>query len=407
MRKRLWSIAFLVAVVLLFAAFETSGTGSNSVVGQNLLSSASGESEEEVTEDVGYYIIMEIDSEEQTIRFYNPSLERLQIYSYDSNTYYYDDFGGLKSLAQFSPGDVVGLTLQSGKYTIATMQDSAESWEYTGVSEYTIHTETEGEYYIRFNDRNYRLSDYVTVFEDGTQSALKSVGASDILTIRGTGNRADVILVESRTGYVQFVGTEHYTGGYYTVGNFLTGPITSEGQVIAVKAGTHLFAAANNGYGGSEEITVVSGELTQIDLTQIDTTGNRTCTLTITINPDWAQLYIDGVNTDYSDSFPLSYGTHTLKIVASGYETYTRLLIVNSAKARLDFDVTATSSGDATTTTSDTTDTEDETDTTDTTSHLSTTTTDTDDVVSTISGLLDGTSTDSTSTYSILSSLLD
>ena len=48
-----------------------------------------------------------------------------------------------------------------------------------------------------------------------------------------------------------------------------------------------------------------------------------------------AKIYVDGKEIDYTSPVEITYGKHTLKVTADGYDTWTRTLYVNSKEATI------------------------------------------------------------------------
>ena len=286
----------------------------------------------------GMYVIEEIDKEEKTIRFYNVETDRMQTYWYDDKTAYYDRAGSLRTLDAFTPGCMVALSVASGTYTLEVLQISSDVFTYTDLTGSTIGQLGDNAWYITINGDKYHMTSGLRVFEDGALTGLSRISDNDILTVYGHDRTVDSIVVTTGHGTILLKNTENYVGGYYTIGNFATGSIEEE-TTIMVTAGTYLFSAAGSGYGGSAEVTVTANEVTVVDLSQIDNVGSRTCDIQFNIYPETATLYIDGVEYDYIGAITLPYGAHSMKIMATGYDVYSRTLVVNSPYAELTFDL--------------------------------------------------------------------
>ena len=65
-------------------------------------------------------------------------------------------------------------------------------------------------------------------------------------------------------------------------------------KLIEVPEGTYKVTVANNGWGGSDEYTVVRNETTQINLDDLKGDGPSFCTLTFLVTVPDTYVYIDG-----------------------------------------------------------------------------------------------------------------
>lgn len=283
----------------------------------------------------GLYVIVAVDTQEQSIRFWNLELERQQTYNYSGSTYVFDSYGGNMSISQLEPGELVSISLQTGKYILSAVKESSDSWELDDVANFQINTEEADQSYIQIGSSKYKFSSNLLVFSGGVQTTLDQISSSDVLTVRGHDNQVDSISINSGHGTLIVQGTDNYVGGWYCIGNKASGPVTEGEMRLDVTEGTYRFSVANSGYGGSCEITITSGGETVINLEDFGNGGSNSCELTFHITPEGTVLTVGGQTIDYSNPITLSYGTYTLTMTAPGYDTITRTLIVSSATANI------------------------------------------------------------------------
>ena len=88
---------------------------------------------------------------------------------------------------------------------------------------------------------------------------------------------------------------------------------------IQVPEGTYELRVANDGWGGSTEVTITRGETTNVDL---DTFKRRRIVFTercsLSSMQKDAVLSIDGKETDYEKPVKLTYGSHTITVYSFG-----------------------------------------------------------------------------------------
>ena len=104
---------------------------------------------------------------------------------------------------------------------------------------------------------------------------------------------------------------------------------------IEVPEGTYLLSVANNGYGGSSEITVEANRETTVNLEELKGEGPKYCTIAFVIEPENATLYLNGEVVDLSQTLQLKYGRYRLSAKAEGYADWNRTLVVNSESANI------------------------------------------------------------------------
>ena len=154
-------------------------------------------------------------------------------------------------------------------------------------------------------------------------------------------------------GSLKLVNTSVFDGSYIQVGSKVFAQITGE-MTIEIPEGTYTAAVANNGYGGSTEITITRGQETVLDLETLKGEGPKYGSILFAVNVEGAWLQVDGQLVDYSQPVELQYGVHTLTVTADGYDTYSKKLFVNSPEATIAIGMTGESGSSSTTTGSET-----------------------------------------------------
>ena len=104
---------------------------------------------------------------------------------------------------------------------------------------------------------------------------------------------------------------------------------------IQVPEGTYELRVANDGWGGSTEVTITRGETTNVDLDTLKGEGPSYGKVQFVIDAKDAVLSIDGKETDYEKPVKLTYGSHTITVYSSDYDTWKRNLYVNSGKSTI------------------------------------------------------------------------
>ena len=104
---------------------------------------------------------------------------------------------------------------------------------------------------------------------------------------------------------------------------------------MQVAEGTYELTVANNGWGGSTEVTITRGQTTTVDLDAIKGKGPKSGKVRFLIDVTGSVLLIDDKEVDYSDPVKLTYGQHTIAVYADGYDVWRRNLYVNSKKSTI------------------------------------------------------------------------
>ena len=86
-------------------------------------------------------------------------------------------------------------------------------------------------------------------------------------------------------------------------------------------------------------MTVVRNETAIVDLDQLKGAGPKMCKLTLETDIVGAAVYIDGKQITVGETIEVTYGAHRLAIVAEGYESWEKTLVVNSESATISLDM--------------------------------------------------------------------
>jgi hypothetical protein len=233
-------------------------------------------------------------------------------------------------------------------------QISDQVWEYPEITKYSVDEER-GVFQIA--DTNHSYDDSLYVNSDGTILKLSDLTDMDTLRAIGVGKKLLSISVTSGHGELQLTNTELFEGSYIQIGNRIFEEITPN-MNIEIPEGTYTVAVANKGYGGSTDITLERGEVLTLDLDTLKGEGPKIGKILFAVDVADALVLIDGHVIDCSEPVELQYGVHAITVTASGYDTYSKKLFVNSSEATIIISLsssTDTASDTSTDTTTDTT----------------------------------------------------
>ena len=303
-------------------------------------------------------VIVDINTEEKTITFFNLIVHKNYTLTYDGTTVFTDKYGESLSLVQLAPGDIVDVTFLKSKKKLATLSLSAEAWSNESVNRYTIDNTTHS---IIIGNDVYKLTEETKIFSDGKEMEMIDLNAVDVLTFNGVGTTVHSIVVEKGHGYLRLSGDENFWGGWIEVGQNIIRTIT-EGMLIVVPEGSYQVTITIPGGGGIKNVVINRNEEVTLDISDFEIEEVQYGTVVFSMTPSNADLYIDGEKVDTSLPVTLEYGIHQMIAKAEGYETVTRYLKVAEASAGIDItlelegadedeeDDNTVSSGDAVTT---------------------------------------------------------
>ena len=343
------SVAGTILILLGLTLFMACGNQSKGAVGSGLYSAnpIQGKSEAKASLN-NLYMIQNMNMAEESITLYNLSNNETLQYRYGLMTQFLDAKGKTSSWSNFTSGRVVKIGNDQTKTILSKVQLSDKVWEQTEIKNYKVNTEDE---MLTIGQTKYHLLDSTKVFSGENLSDPTLIGANDILTV--VGQEKNILSVNITTGHgtIELMNTSKFDNSMIEIGTKVITNISGEGMKIEVAEGNYRLTVANNGYGGSMDVTVNRDQTTVVDLSQLEGEGPKKCTITFTSTVENAKIYLDNQEVNAGESVTVNYGRHSLKVVADGYDTWNKTLIVNSESAEILLDPTTNVNSDNSATT--------------------------------------------------------
>lgn len=285
-------------------------------------------------------IIQELNMIEETITVYNTVTTRTLRYKYSLATQFLDKYGSESSSLNFTPGTAVVLGDKLKSNALSSIKMSDKTWTQTGVTNYTINKDA---HKISIGSATYSYTDNICVYSGNESVSILSIGENDTLTIVGKDSGVLSIAVTTGHGYIQFVNTANFDGSMVQIGSYIFAKITPD-LLTEVPEGSYDVTVANNGYGGTIKCDVKKGEITVIDLGNVERGGPKTCQLTFVVSMPGVTVYLDGNPVNANETLTVPYGVHNVKVTATGFNDWNKILYVNSASAKIAIDLSDESS---------------------------------------------------------------
>lgn len=293
------------------------------------------EEKADTEEDTQDFVIEQMDMVGETMTLYAPESERQVRYAYTLGTRFMDKYGDSYSSIHFTPGQVVQLGDITAASALSSVKMSDQVWNQTDVTNYKIDME-KGIFTI--GQTQYRITSNTMAFSQDASISLDMIGTDDTLQVIGNDKEVWSVIVTTGHGYIQLQNSSIFVDSMICIGNRIFTKITGD-MLLEVPEGTYAITVANKGYGGTGTYTVARGETTLVDLDQLKGSGPKVCQLTVTSEVAGASVYIDGQQITVGQAVPVTYGSHTLKVVAEGYDDWQKTLIVNSESATISLDL--------------------------------------------------------------------
>lgn len=278
------------------------------------------------------YIVMSVDTEKRLIVLALPDSPRTIQYGYTQATEIFDEHGQYMSAARLEPGRAVAIGDLDDQAKLTAIQLAGSAWYQENVTRFSIDPSIS---MLVVGDTKYRYDEYLRVFSGDQEISLGQVNEGDVISVQGVGKRILSVQVEVGHGTIALTNTELFEGGWISLGTKIYAKITKD-MILQVPEGRYELSVANDGYGDSKTVRVERAQVTTVDLNEYKGEGPKLCLVTFEVHVEDALLYIDGEPIDYGEPVELRYGVHRLAVIADGFETWERQLVIHSKEATVE-----------------------------------------------------------------------
>lgn len=298
---------------------------------QSGLEVAAAENGKSVKKNSDILIVSDINSANETIRVYNYSTGVQYQYYYGLTTGFFDKYGNHMSVSDIHQGDVVDISGADSDGKAKRIQKSDKVWTNDAVTNFSVDKDKS---VLEIGSSSYRLGERTMIFSGSEVIDTDSITAQDKLSVVGIDKDIVSISVTTGHGTLQLSNTSLFEGSFLQLGDRIFAEITKD-MSLDVPEGSYKLAVANNGWGGSTDIEIKRGETTKVNLNDLKGEGPKKSSILFEVDVQGAKIYVDGKEIDYTSPVEITYGKHTLKVTADGYDTWTRTLYVNSKEATI------------------------------------------------------------------------
>lgn len=272
-------------------------------------------------------VVKKIDTAAQKITFYNVSFNTVEEYQYSGGTEILSQNSVDKSMSQVEPGQVYRYVTGSGSQMLTRMQEASDIQQ---LQEASVTVDAEKKQITVNGDTTYAYTDNLVVLSDGESIEPLEILDSDQVTFRGVKGLAYSLVVTKGHGYIKPTGYKDFLGGTLTVEGEAIVPVSKE-MLLMVPEGQQKMSMVNGDLTGEVEVQVKRGQVTKVDMKKYQSQMPDTARVTFEIQPQGAELYVNGSLTDYSKKVPLKYGNHSIKVVLEGYNDYSGVVTIKDA----------------------------------------------------------------------------
>ncbi len=277
------------------------------------------------------YLVIRVDTEAQLIVLGLPDSLRTVQYSYTKGTQILDEFGEYMSASRLQAGRAVTLGELDNEAKLTSIRIAPQTWYQENITRFSIDPSI-GMFTI--GDTKYHYDSYIRVFSGEEELSVAQIAEGDVLTVQGLDKQILSVQVTRGHGTIALMNTELFEGGWISLGTKIYAKVTPDMQMI-VPEGTYELSVANDGWGDSGTVEVLRGEVTKVDLNEYKGEGPKFCQVTFDVNVEGAELYINGEEISYDKPVELRYGVYRLTVIADGFDTWERQLVIHSDEAEI------------------------------------------------------------------------
>jgi len=280
-------------------------------------------------EDTCIVILNNTEEKEITLRNIKGGDDKILLY--DRLTKFLTKHDGPLTAAEIMPGDIVDVTFTTHDLHISSLKMSVNAWEIKEVKRFTIDEKGKT---ITVADELYKMADNSVIASGERLGKLLDVTGLDTLTVRGIGKKVYSIQIDEGHGYIRILNDSYFVGGWIEIGQDMI-TIMTENMLIPMPEGSYDIKVTNKGYVGRQTVKVNRDKETMLDLSKVEIEEVAIGHVLFTVVPDYAQLYVDGVMTDFEERISLEYGIHSIRAELAGYETVRANIRVGSENANI------------------------------------------------------------------------
>ena len=215
------------------------------------------------------------------------------------------NYGRAITVSLLKPGDFVTVS-RTAQNRIVTLTGMKNVDVYKGVKNLVNERDIKR---MSIGDAIYRYDDSLLVLNDGYFVSLDTLYKTDVLSVYSIDGFVYMLKVTTGHGYLRLSNDSAFTGGTLFVGTGLTVQIT-DNLLLTLQEGTYPITAENGSLKATGTLLISRDKTAVFDLAPFSPEPVEYCNVTFTIDPGFANLYVDGILTPYTNPVPISYGEH-------------------------------------------------------------------------------------------------
>lgn len=277
--------------------------------------------------------IRSVDTDKREIRFRNHTTGKTYTLSYDNTSMMYDIYGQALSPRLLYEGQIVDVTFLKSSKHITTLNVSKDAWSIDNTKDHD---------FVRYDGTAivdggvYKIDPRTLIIAEDKLALAEDILSTDRVTVSGIGRDIYSVVVQSGHGYVslssEVVENQSLVGAWLELDNEVIHKI-SPNMLLSAPEGDYTLQILGNGANYQTKVNISRNQETVVDTSNVTITRPKEGLVTFEVEPETAEVFVDGKRVLTSVPESIQYGYHNLKIIADGYITQTKYLKVGTPKS--------------------------------------------------------------------------
>lgn len=271
-------------------------------------------------------VVKAIDKDLGTVTLYNTSFEGTGDYTYSGATEITSKNNRAMVMDEVSVGEAYEIYTGDDGNKIQKMKELSDLVVAENAKVYVDSAQKR----LTVQGVTYAYTDNLIAYSEGQYIDPMEITNGDRVTFRGVTGQAYSLVVTRGHGYIKPKKYNDFVGGKLIVHGEAILPV-SKNMLLTVPEGTQEITMANGEFTGTATVQVKRGQVTTVDMSRFTELSPDVARVKFEIEPEGAELYVNGSLVDYHKPVTLRYGNHSVQVVLEGYNDYTGILTVREA----------------------------------------------------------------------------
>lgn len=280
-------------------------------------------------------VVMQNDTQQSQLQIRELDTDIVDTLTYGATSTVKDRYQSDIDGSQIEIGQIYTVTYRISDAKIEIAEVPEDVWEYQDVKKFSFDGD---EHMMQLAGEKYQY-DTKTYFASST-SVIDPMefSSQDVLTVRGIGIKVYSAVRTSGHGYIRLANYNDFMGGMAEVGDKIIVPI-AQNMLITAGEGTYRLTLSKTGASATKTVTVKNDTEVVVDFSDYVPTTKNIGEVTFDVEPEGADVALNGTVIDYSKPVRLNYGKYKVTVSMTGYETYSGVLDVEEASKTISIDL--------------------------------------------------------------------